>query len=298
MESLLSSLLTGEWEDTGQLGEELGMQGRQDWQGTVDRREEQVGEEGEKYGETEIDNEDKKLKNTRNLTESIETHIPEKADKIEETNACDTDIKDPLEAQSPKFHIEKLQAQVEATPIDLKLNLEVKLKAKKLLFKLENSGLTLPEQKRRRCLAAAEAVLTGQVGTVRMASDYFNVNQHTLTQGLKRGSFKKNPGRVKKAFTDEEEKKLVSYIRSLDFEVTMKQIGTAVQEALLDVTKKNPERKTGMEDTGQMPGYSWVRRFVARNRLNTLKPLNQFAQNWQELDMEKFAKWQRINYGS
>ena len=161
MESLLSSLLTGEWEDTGQLGEELGiqrredrqggeltlqggedlpggelglqrgeltlqggelslqgredwqggeltlqggelglqgredlqvgelgLQERQDWQGTAYRREEQVGEEGEKYGKTDIDNEDKDLARTYNLTENIETHIPEKADTIEETNAC------------------------------------------------------------------------------------------------------------------------------------------------------------------------------------------------------------------
>ena len=316
---MLSSLLTGEWEDMGQLGGELGLQGRElglqgrelglqrrelglqgrreDWQGTGDRREEWAEEEGGNDDDTDIDNENKDFARTGKLSENIEIHIPEKPETNLEIYKFDIDIKNPLEAQSPKFHIEKLPAQVEATPRDLKLELDVKLKAQKLQFQLENSGLTLSEQNRKRCLAAAEAVLTGQVATVRMAAEYFNVNQHTLTQGIKRGHFKKKPGGVKKAFTNEEEKKLVRYIRSLDFEITMKQIGTAVQEALLDVTKNNPERKTGMEDTGQMPGYSWVRRFVARNRLNPLKP-SPHGLPWQKLDLEKFAKWQRINYGT
>ena len=200
-------------------------------------------------------------------------------------------------AQSPKFHIKRLPTQVEAPPKQVKLSLDVKLKAKTLQLELENSGLTSSEQNRKRCLAAAEAVLTGQVGTVRIAAEYFNVNKHTLTQGLKRGHFRKIPGRVIKGFTNEEEKKMVKYIRSLDFEVTMKQIRTAVQEALLDIAKNNPERKTGMEDTKQMPGYSWVRRFVARNRLNTLKP-SPHALPWQNLDLERFARWQKSNYGS
>ena len=278
----------------GQLGEVLGLERREDWLGAGDWRENEAGEE---CGDTDIDSEDRDLARTCNLTENMETQIPEKVEENEAINGYNIDIKNSSEDQSPKFHIEKSQSQVEATPRDIKLNLNLKLKAKKLLFKLENSGLTLPEQGRRRRLAAAEAVLTGQVATVRMAADYFNVNKNSLTQGLKRGSFKKKQGRVKKAFTDEEEKKLVSYIKSLDFEVTRRQISTAVQEALLDITKNNPDRKTGMEDTGQLPGYSWVRRFVERNGIKTLNP-NPPCVPWQEVDLEKFAKWQRINYAS
>ena len=286
-------MLTGEWDELGQLGEVLGLDRREDLLGNGGWRENEAWEE---CGDTDIDSEDRDLGRNCNLTENIETQIPEKVEENQAINGYNIDIKNSSEDQSPKFHIEKSQSQVEATPRDIKFNLDLKLKAKKLLFKLENSGLTLPEQGRRRRLAAAEAVLTGQVATVKMAADYFNVNKNSLTQGLKRGSFKKKQGRVKKAFTDEEEKKLVSYIKSLDFEVTRRQISTAVQEALLDITKNNPERKTGMEDTGQMPGYSWVRRFVERNGIKTLNP-NPPCVPWQEMDLEKFAKWQRINYG-
>ena len=47
-----------------------------------------------------------------------------------------------METQSPQFHIEKLQPQVESTPRDLKLDLEVKLGAKNL--EARKLGLTLP----------------------------------------------------------------------------------------------------------------------------------------------------------
>ena len=143
--------------------------------------------------------------------------------------------------------------------------------------------------------------MTGKVNSLAMAAEYFNVKQNTLNTGLKRGFFNKR-GKSSVVFTKKEENILVGYIKSLDFEVTIKEIRSVIQEALLDVTKNNPERKTGMEDTGQMPGYSWVRRFVARNNINVLKPSNQYTSShglsWQEVDLERFEKWQRINYGS
>ena len=205
-------------------------------------------------------------------------------------------LNDPLEAQpkyvAPEFKNSQSKTKVTVESTDLESHLKVKLYAERLQFELENAGLKLFEQTRRRCVAAAEAYMGGKVKSLEMAAEYFSINKHTLIRGLKRGHFNKRPGIPTKAFTKEEEKKLVAYIRSLDFEVTWKQIGMAIQESLLDVTKNNPERKTGMENTGQVPHGSWVRRFAERHGLKPIKSL----QSKKDDDPGRFTKWQKINY--
>ena len=327
-------MLTGRGEDMGQLGGELGLQGREywqkrknwqwredlqgreDWQGDGNNEERHTGEQfimdpstddeseeedlvgSENQGTIDFSDEyikGESMTTTQSSIERIESGSFEELGKNYAPKRYKRDIKEPLKAQpkyvAPGFDNSKLKTKVQVESTDLESSLEVKLQGERLQFELETAGLKLFEQTRRRCVAAAEAFMSGKVKSLAMAAEYFNINVHTLKRGLKRGHFNKRPGIPTKVFTPEEEKKLAAYIKSLDFEVTWKQIGLAIQEALLEVTKSNPERKTGMENTGQVPCRSWVQRFADRNGLQPIKSIHCKTD-----DPGRYAKWQKINY--
>ena len=335
MEELLSALLTGRLEDTGQLGRELGFHGREVGLQELGLQGRELGLQGRELGlqgrelgiqsrglglqegrelglqgnrndekplQTygNVENESKKeylvkkcsltenqgtfdssdedikekdMSEFQKITDEIESYTCKESKRNNKQKPIKRNRKDPFDAQAqPTYVAPKLRNSKHKAKFQTESK-EVKLQAKKLQFELENSGLHSFEQTRRRCVAAAESYIGGKVESIAMAADYFNINQHTLVRGLKRGHFNKRPGKPTKVFTPEEERKLVAYIKSLDFEVTLKQIGMAIQEALLDVTKNNVDRKTGMENTGQVPHGSWVRRFALRNGIKPIKSL-------------------------
>ena len=45
------------------------------------------------------------------------------------------------------------------------------------------------------------------------------------------------------------------------------QLQRLIQEVLISVSKANHQRTTGLEEKGQLPTWSWVRRFAARHNL-------------------------------
>ena len=269
-------------DDDGEEDDSVGTSKLTENQGTFDFSDEDIEEENESE--------------TKKSIEQIESYTFEESKTNNAPKRYKRGLTDPLEAQpkfvAPEFNNSQSKTKGPVESTDLESHLKVKLQAKSLQFELENSGLNSFEQTRRWCVAAAEAFMGGKVKSIKTAADYFNINQHTLIRGLKRGHFNKRPGIPTKAFTKEEEKKLVAYIRSLDFEVTWKQIGLAIQESLLDITKNNPERKTGMEKTGQVPHGSWVRRFADRHGLKPIKSL----QCKKDDGPGRFMKWQKINY--
>ena len=70
--------------------------------------------------------------------------------------------------------------------------------------------------------------------------------------------------------TPDEETKIKDHViwrAQIRYGVDWEMLSLLIQEVLLSVTKSNPERVTGLEDTNQLPNLSYVRRFAERHGL-------------------------------
>ena len=68
-----------------------------------------------------------------------------------------------------------------------------------------------------------------------------------------------------------------------------------LQEILLAVTKSNPLRKTGLENSGQLPSRSWVQCFAERHNLVVCCTLG-ISKGRQVISPEELALWQQDTY--
>ena len=67
--------------------------------------------------------------------------------------------------------------------------------------------------------------------------------------------------------TKQEEQRIVDNVLwkgNIGYGVTWEMLQSLIQECLVAVKKVSPDRVTGLEETGQLPDRSWVRRFTAR----------------------------------
>ena len=240
-------------EDVGQVGRELGIEG---------------GVEEERDEEEDQDDVEEQLARELGMTEGIGSYDTEKEVKQEGIQ---------------KKNEEEDEEEVDNHPI-------VGRKAERI----QKGSKFCPSEIRRKCEAAAKDISEGKFRSVRKAAKFHNVCFNTLHKGLKSGGvFQGGRGRKSHVFTEREEKDLVAYIKSLAIDLSPKQVQRAIQEALLDVIKDHPERKTGLEDCGQMPHTSWVRRFVIRNRISMTRSSTQggFSKTVTRLMEEKLNTW-------
>ena len=99
--------------------------------------------------------------------------------------------------------------------------------------------------------------------------------------------------------TPEEEQKIVDHVKwwaAIGYGVKWSMLQLLLHEILLAVTKVNPEQKTGLENYGQLPSMSWVRRFAERHDLVVCCTLS-ISKVHQIVSPEDIVLWQQDTYG-
>ena len=87
---------------------------------------------------------------------------------------------------------------------------------------------------------------------------------------VKNGGEFQGSGKFTDRLSPEEEKKVTDHVKwraSISYGVDWPMLRLLLQEVLVAVTRSNPERITGLEEKGQLPDISYVRRFAECHQL-------------------------------
>jgi hypothetical protein len=139
-------------------------------------------------------------------------------------------------------------------------------KNKKLLKKQKEK-----QEKKISFEKAVRDMHRGKFKSLRKCSSHHKVPLSTLYRLLTTGDEFKGSGRSLDCLSVEEEAEIIQHIKwraMIGCGVDFGQLQSLIQESLLALKSANPDRKTGYEETGQLPNKDYVRRMVARNNLS------------------------------
>ena len=166
---------------------------------------------------------------------------------------------------------------------------EMKVKVKKKTpqeIKVEN---------RAKFKLAAADLLAGKFKNVRQAALAYNISYTSLWYGMvKNGGEFQGSGKFTDRLSPEEEKKVTDHVKwraSIGYGVDWQMLRLLLQEVLVAVTRSNPERITGLEEKGQLPDISYVRRFAERHQLVPRATMG-ISKGRQVVTQEELALWQ------
>ena len=97
------------------------------------------------------------------------------------------------------------------------------------------------------------------------------MDRRILHEGIvKRGGEFRGSGHTSLVLEQHEEEMIVTHVKhmaKIGYGASWNTLRLLLQEILLSLKSANANRITGLEDKGQLPSISWVRRFAARNNL-------------------------------
>ena len=157
------------------------------------------------------------------------------------------------------------------------------------------------QSKKDTLKAAAAQYRAGNFKNLNHAAKAFGVCYTTLhrgvTGGLKAGSVPeefRGSGQFSTRLTSTEEMKVKNFViwkQKIGYGLDWQGLQRFLQEVFVTIVQGNPERRTGLENCGQLPGMSWVRRFATRNNLVTRATM-EISKGRQIITKEELALWQ------
>ena len=125
--------------------------------------------------------------------------------------------------------------------------------------------------KRAKYTAAAKDWARGKFSSVAACARAHGVDRRILHEGVvKRGGEFRGSGQTSSVLENHEEEMIVRHVKhmaEIGYGASWITLKKLIQEILLSLKSANPNRITGLEDQGQLPSQSWVRRFAAQNNL-------------------------------
>ena len=162
------------------------------------------------------------------------------------------------------------------------------------LAKQRNLKVSCPTDEKREMLTKFEKA-AGKYKNINQAAKDYDIKYKTLWKGMvKRGGEFPGSGTFSSRLSPEEEKKVVNFAKmraSIGYGVDWEMLRLVLQEVLQAVKKSNPERITGLEECGQLPPKSWVRRFAERHNL-VLRATMGISKGRQVVTAEELGLWQ------
>lgn len=148
--------------------------------------------------------------------------------------------------------------------------------------------------KQERLIKAREEVLSGNMTQV-LACATYNLPGSTLGDYIRNPNkkFQASRGSVSKVFTLEEEGLIIDFCedrRKVGHGIDREELQLVLQEMLLRLKTKNPERITGYEKSGQLLPLQWVRRFVKRGGLR-MRACMELTAGRAAVTQEKVMTW-------
>ena len=119
-------------------------------------------------------------------------------------------------------------------------------------------------------------ILFPKYSIYRSCALHYHVKYSTLYSGITRrgAEFSGSGGKQLISLTSKEEKMIkehILYKARIGYGDSWKTLRMLIQKLLLRIKKNSPERITGLEDQGQRPSNSWVRRFAKRHHISLRK---------------------------
>ena len=146
----------------------------------------------------------------------------------------------------------------EIKPVQPKITLEMKKKKEK-------------KEKREKYTPAVKDWAKGLFPSVAACARAHGVDRRILHEGVvKRGGEFRGSGHTSLVLEQHEEKMIVTHVKhmaKIGYGASWNTLRQLLQEILLSLKSANSNRITGLEEKGQLPSISWVRRFAARNNL-------------------------------